>query len=183
MGNEEIDFSNADMLRRKAEEKLLEKKNIADYDIEEADVTRLLHELQVHQIEFEMQNEELRMAYEIAEKALQKYTMLYDLAPMGYFTLNLEGIILDLNFTGAQILGGRRFSLLKSNFKLFVADESKQEFNQFFSKIFSSNSKETCEVRLNCDRKLTCLVYIEGIISSENEQCLLSIVDISRFKK
>ena len=53
----------------------------------ESDVKKLLHELQVHQIELEMQNEELRKANETAETALKKYTMLYDFAPMGYFTL------------------------------------------------------------------------------------------------
>lgn len=183
MQDNEIDFTNAEMLRRKAEERLLGKQNKADENIEEADIKRLMHELQVHQIELEMQNEELRMAYEIAEKALQKYTTLYDLAPIGYFTLNLEGSIFDLNFTGAQMLGGRRFSLLKSNFKLFIVEEYKSEFDQFFSKLFSSNSKETCEVMLGYENKPSCLVHMEGIVNTENEQCFLSVVDLSRFKK
>jgi PAS domain S-box-containing protein len=183
MDNEEIDFTDANMLRKLAEEKLLDKQNQNDEYLNEADIKRLVYELQVHQIELEMQNEELRMAYEIAETSLKKYTTLYDLAPVGYFTLNKEGAICDLNFTAAKMLGGRRFSLLKSNFKLFVADESKLEFNRFFSTLFASNEKETCEIKLGCDKKPSCWVFIEGIISLEGEECFLSVVDISNFKK
>lgn len=181
MENEEIDYTDSNILRRKAEEKLLEKQNNGDEYLDEADIKRLVYELQVHQIELEMQNEELRMAYEIAETSLKKYTSLYDLAPVGYFTLNKDGDICDLNFTGAQMLGGRRFSLIKSNFKLFVDDESKHEFNQFFTKLFKSNSKETCEIKVGCDKKPCSPVYVEGIISLK--ECFLSIVDISNFKK
>ena len=71
----------------------------------ESDFKKLLHELQVHQIELEMQNEELIKANETAETALRKYTMLYDFAPMGYFTLEEDGTICDLNFTAAEMLG------------------------------------------------------------------------------
>ena len=183
MENEEINFTDANMLRKKAEEKLQGKQIDTDEYLDEANIKRLVHELQVHQIELEMQNEELRMAYEIAESALKKYTMLYDLAPMGYFTLNLEGFICDLNFTGAQLLGRRRFSLIKSDFKLFVTDESKEEFNRFFKKVFTSNSKETCEVKLVSDKKNPRLVYMEGIVSLEANQCFLSVVDLSAFQK
>jgi len=59
--------------------------------------------------------------------------MLYDLAPMGYFTLESDGTIIELNFTGAEMLGDRRFSLVKINFKLYVTDESKPVFNEFFA--------------------------------------------------
>jgi PAS domain-containing protein len=102
----------------------------------EVDAKKLLHELQVHQIELEMQNEELRLAIETAEEALKKYTLLFDLAPVGFFTLEPDGTICELNFTAAEILDEKRFSLLGSNFKLFVSDESKPVFNQFFSEVF-----------------------------------------------
>ncbi len=117
MNSEEMNFLDAEILRKKAEEQLLameQKEIIAEG---EADLQRLVHELQVHQIELEMQNEELRLAYETAETALKKYTLLFDLSPMGYFTLDTEGAICELNFTGAEILGERRFSLIDTNFK------------------------------------------------------------------
>ena len=122
MNKEEFDFTDAKMLRQKAEEQLKvkqEKSGLLDLG---KDTTRLLHELQVHQIELEMQNEELKQAYETVETALKKYTMLYDLAPMGYFTLDRDGSICDLNFTGAYLLGDRRFSLMNNNFKLFISE-------------------------------------------------------------
>ena len=181
MSNTDRNLTDEQMLRRKAEELLKTKK--ADQPAIEADVKKLLHELQVHQIELEMQNEELIKANETAEAALKKYTMLYDFAPMGYFTLNPEGGICDLNFTGAELLEDKRFSLLNANFKLFVSPESKSVFNKFLSKVYVSNAKESCEVMLGYDNNPLCYVYMEGIVTGEDRNCLLSVVDISAFKK
>ena len=89
-----------------------------------------------------MQNEELREANETAETALKKYTMLYDFAPMGYFTLEKDGSISELNFTGAEMLGEKRFSLVNSNFKLFVLKVHNPYLTGFsvrFSKVISKN--------------------------------------------
>jgi len=149
----------------------------------ESDTKKLLHELQVHQIELEMQNEELRQANERAEEALRKYTLLYDFAPMGYFTLESDGSISELNFTGAEMLGDKRFSLLNSNFKLFVAESSKPVFNKFFKNVFTSNAKESCELVLGYNGRPLCQVYMEGIVLGDDRKCLLSVVDISGFKK
>ena len=130
-----------------------------------------------------MQNEELRLAYQTAETALKKYTMLYDFAPMGYFTLDSLGTICELNFTGADMLGDRRFALINSNFKLFVSQDSLPEFLVFINKIFSGNAKERCEVMLGYDNNPLCQVYMEGIVTGDEGKCLLSVLDISEFKK
>jgi PAS domain-containing protein len=183
MNDEEIDFTNPKMLRKLAEEKLKTKQSKIDKAHEEADVKKLVHELQVHQIELEMQNEELRQAYDTAETALKKYTMLYDLAPMGYFTIDSDGIIKDLNFTGADMLGEKRFTLVNSNFKLFVFEDSLPSFNNFLTKVFDSNAKESCEVVLVNDKNPLCFVYIEGVVIGDEKLCLLSVVDISGLKK
>ncbi len=183
MSNEKQKHTEAQILRMKAEEQLKEKQKYIKDPVIEIDVQKLLHELQVHQIELEMQNEELQQAYETAEMALKKYTMLYDLAPMGYFTLDVEGSICDLNFTGADMLADRRFSLLNSNFKLFVSDESKPIFNDFFRKVYTTFAKQSCEIMLGYDNTPLCLVYIEGIVTGDDRSCLLSVVDISNFKK
>lgn len=183
MSNEKHQLSDAQMLRLKAEDKLKAKQKKAEQPNTEIDVKRLLHELQVHQIELEMQNEELHLANQTAEAALKKYTMLYDFAPMGYFTLNSEGSIYDLNFTGAEMLGNRRFGLVNSNFKLFVSDDSKPVFNSFLDKVYAGNAKESCEVMLGYDNNHLCDVYIEGILIGDEAKCLLSVVDISGFRK
>ncbi len=181
MISDEMDFMNAKMLRKKAEEQLKAKQLRESISKEETDTKKLLHELQVHQIELEMQNEELRLAYITAETALKKYTMLFDLSPMGYFTLDSDGTICELNFSGAEMLGERRFSLLNSNFKLFVSEDSKPVFNNFFRKVYTSCAKESCEVLLGYDKKPLCSVYMEGVITEDDQKCLLSVVDISKF--
>jgi hypothetical protein len=183
MSTKNQNLTEAQLLRLKAEEKLKEKKAKAEIPVMEADTKKLLHELQVHQIELEMQNEELQDAYTTAESALKKYTLLYDFAPMGYFTLDVDGSINDLNFTGADLLGEKRFSLVNSNFKLFISKESLAVFNKFFSKLYISNAKESCEVMLGYDNTPLCQVYMEGIVTGDERECLLSVVDISGFKK
>lgn len=179
---EDHDYTNPRILRQKAEEILrLKKEKMAQENLE-TDAKKILHELRVHQIELEMQNEELRAAIETAENALKKYTLLFDLAPVGFFTLESDGTISELNFTAAEILDEKRFSLLGSNFKLFVADDSKPVFNQFFGKVFKSKTKQTCEVELGYDNKSLCQVHMEGIVTGENAKCQLSVVDITSFK-
>lgn len=183
MTKDKKNLTDAQMLRLKAEEELKKKQNKQDTPELETDIKRLLHELQVHQIELELQNEELRQANQAAETALKKYTVLYDFAPTGYFTLDPEGRICELNFTGAEILGDKRFSLIDSNFKLFVAEDSKPVFHNFLRKVFAGTVKESCKVELVCDNNSPCMVYIEGIVTGDDQQCLLSVVDISGLQK
>lgn len=183
MNIEEHDFADPRALRLKAEELLKEKQIEADKQIKETDVKKLVHELQVHQIELEMQNEELRQAYETAEAALKKATMLYDLSPLGYLTIENDGTIEELNFTAADMLGERRFGVVGSNFKLYLTDESKPVFNHFLNNVFISNAKESCEVMLGYDNTSLCQVYIEGIVIADDQKCLLSVVDTSGFRK
>jgi len=183
MNDRKQKMMDAGILRKKAEELMRKKQISIDKLGSDIDTRKLLHELQVHQIELEMQNEELQSANETAEAALKKYTMLYDFAPMGYFTLDGDGSICELNFTAAEMLGDKRFSLEGSNFKLFVSDESKPVFNSFFDRVYSGNAKESCEVKLGYDKKILCMVYMEGIVTGDDRKCLLSVVDISGFRK
>jgi PAS domain-containing protein len=171
------------MLRIKAEKQLGQSSDILVKPVNEADIKKLLHELQVHQIELEMQNEELRKANETAETALRKYTMLYDFAPTGYFTIDSEGIIKDLNFTGAEILGEKRFTLENTNIKFFISEGFISIFEKFMSKVFSTIKKESCIINLSRNNNTLHTVYIEGIVISEDHKCLLSVVDITAFKK
>ena len=183
MNKEKRNFTDDQMLRRNAEELLKKKQVNMEKASMETDSIKLLHELQVHQIELEMQNEELIKANETAETALKKYTMLYDFAPMGYFTLDPNGNIYELNFTGAEMLGDKRFSLVNTNFRLFISKESQTVFDKFFSKIYSKNGKESCEVKLGYDGNSLSTVYMEGVVTGDDRNCLLSVVDISGFKK
>jgi len=183
MNKKEENLTESQLLRMKAEEKLKSKRKKLASEVLESDTKKLLHELQVHQIELEMQNEELRQANATAEEALRRYTMLYDFAPMGYFILDGDGSIVDLNFTGAELLGEKRFSLISSNFKVFLDEPSKRVFNLFLKKLFASNSREACELVLSCNDKPLCRVYAEGVVTGDDRQCLLSLIDISEFRK
>lgn len=181
MNSEEMDFTDAKFLRSKAEEQLKEVQRKERILEGEADLQKLLHELQVHQIELEMQNEELTIAREEAEEALRKFTILFDLSSMGYFTLDSEGVICELNFTGAEMLGDRRFSLIGSNFKLFVSEESKPVFNDFFKALYATYVKKTCKVQLGYNKKPSISVYIEGVVTEGDKKCFISVLDAARF--
>jgi len=82
---------------------------------------QILHELQVHQIELEMQNEELRKAQLALEESRQRYADLYDFAPVGYFTFTPEALIKNVNLTGATLLGMARQKLVNRRFRSFIA--------------------------------------------------------------
>lgn len=177
------EFTNQQLLRRKAEEYLKKSQEKKVEQVVESDVMKLLHELQVHQVELEMQNEELCQANASTEEALKKYTMLYEFAPMGYFTLDKNSIISELNFTGAEILGEKRFSLIDSNLKLFITEDSKCVFADFIDRVYANQSKESCEVEIGYNSGPSRRVYMEGVVIADDQQCLLSVVDISSFKK
>jgi PAS domain-containing protein len=184
MNNSEKEtYTDAQLLRLKAETELKLKQKNTGIPEAESDIKKLLHELQVHQIELEMQNDELREANQATELALKRFTMLYDLAPMGYFTLDQNANICELNFTGAELLGERRFSLINTNFKLFVADDSKATFSDFFSKVFSSNYKESCVLQLGYGTNLLSRVYMEGVVTGDDSNCLLSVIDVSSLQR
>ena len=110
--------------------------------------SRLLHELQVHQLELEMQNEELLRAKLEAENALAKYSDLYEFAPIGLFTLQAFGPILEVNLTGAKLLGVERNVLLKSRFEQFIVHEDRQALEHSRDESFLTGVKQTCVVRL-----------------------------------
>src|ERR1051325_6161601 len=116
-----MNSTDAAELRRRAEARLKKQRVDSPLPASDVDPKRLLHELQVHQVELEMQNAGLREARDQVEEALQKYTDLYDFAPVGYFSIDDEGLILDLNLAGAGLLGVERSRLIKRRLQSFTA--------------------------------------------------------------
>ena len=108
----------------------------------------LVHELRVHQIELEMQNEELRRVNLEAEQQRRRYQNLYDFAPVGYFNLNERGTIMDVNLTGVSLLGTPCDGLIHRDFAGFLDQESGDRFELFRRRIVSGGVREQCEVRL-----------------------------------
>jgi PAS domain S-box-containing protein len=112
------------------------------------DPQRLLHELEVHQIELEMQNAELQKARDELEAALEKYTDLYDFAPVGYFSIDESGAILEANLTGAALLGVERSRLINRRLLLFVSPTSRPVFLEFLKEVFTGPEDQVCEALL-----------------------------------
>jgi len=96
--------------------------------LSDGEVRKLAHELQVHQIELEMQNEELRATQLLIESSRQKYLDLFDFAPVGYFAISEKGLILEANLTGAAMLGIERSLLIKEPISEFIASEDQDKY-------------------------------------------------------
>ncbi len=179
--------SDAAELRRRAEARLSEKqkgqRSQAGAQRMTPDTLRLAQELQIHQIELEMQNEQLEQARVETEAALERYTDLYDFAPSGYFTLDRDGTIRQANLTGSELLGVNRARLVNRRFLLFVAENSRPGFRAFAEKVFASRSQETCEAILLREGKSSFYARIEGRISENGQDCRVVVVDITGHKR
>ncbi len=144
---------------------------------------RLLHELQVHQIEMEMQNEELQQARAEVVAVLGQYTDLYDFAPVGYVTLDRDGTIRQANLTGARLLGVERSRLMNRRFGLFVSEDSRPAFNAFLQKVFEGQATKTCEVALRKEGNQPIWAHIEATVSEDGQECRAAVVDITERRR
>lgn len=176
-------ISAASELRRHAEAQLQAKESAADSPRTEDETQRLLHELQVHRIELEMQNAELRQARDELEKSLDKYTELYDFAPVGYFTLDRSGDITAANLSGAGLLGIERSRLIGRNFGLWVTEAFRPAFATFLDTVYSSLGKVVCEVALLTEGKELIYVQVEAMDDTSGRECRLALIDITERKK
>jgi PAS domain S-box-containing protein len=109
---------------------------------------RALHELRVHQIELEMQNEELRRAQEELEGSRARYFDLYDLAPVGYFTLSEQGLILEANLTAAKLLGVARGALVKQPLSRYVLHEDQDIYYLHRKALLETGAPQSWELRV-----------------------------------
>ena len=147
----------------------------------------LVHDLEVYQIELEQQNQELQQLHLEAEQARHKYFDLYDLAPVGYATFGPKGEILEINLTGARLLGEERSRLVNRRFQLFVMPGDIPLFNDFMEKVFSTETKQVCEVTLLKDGGRLAGVRIEGVLGEPKEGtqpvCHAALLDITEQKQ
>ena len=143
---------------------------------------RLLHELRVHQIELEMQNEELRESRAEVESGLQRYTDLYDFAPVGYLTLSAEGAISELNLPAAGLLGRERSRLIGARLRTFVEQASRPAFDAWLRTVFGGPRQRKCELTLLRDRLPPVYVEIEAALSEDGRAGRVVLVDISARK-
>jgi len=109
---------------------------------------RLIHELQVHQIELELQNEELRRAQGELEASRARYFDLYDLAPVGYFSLGEQGLILEANLAGADLLGLARRDLIHQPISRYIFPEDQDVYYRHRRQSLETDTPQECEIRM-----------------------------------
>lgn len=183
-----------DPLRQKAEQALHDKRDTSGKCPDarnaamlerDSDAYKQLHELQVTQIELSMQNsqlQELQQTRMEKEQLLERYTDLYEFAPIGYFTLDRDGTIHEVNLTGTSLIGLVRSKLIGRRLGVFMAIESQPAFRAFLARVFDSGVKQSCEVRLLNTERQPFFAHIKANADATVQTCRLMVVDISARK-
>ena len=151
------------------------------------DVKRLVQLLQIHQIELEHQNEELRIAQEELEVSRNKYVNLFDFAPIPYFTLNKHGIIKEVNLSASKMFEIDRNKLIDKSFSNYISQDEKPIFNSFIAAVFDSHIKQTCEIKVMNKNKNVFHVLLEGLELDDmlgiDQKCQVALIDLTEYKK
>jgi PAS domain S-box-containing protein len=151
------------------------------------DVQKLVHLLQVHQIELEHQNEELRITQNELEVSRNKYVNLFDFSPTPYFTLDMEGIIKEVNLSAGKMLGIGRSKLIGKKLITYIPLNEKDIFNSFIKDVFSLHQKHACELKLMNKDKNVYHVLLEGLEIDDSlepdRKCQVALIDLTEYKK
>ncbi len=168
----------AAQLRRRAEEKLQKKQAKID-DLNAIEIQKLMHEMHVHQIELEMQNDELIQARISLEVARNHYADLYDFAPVGYGTFDKDGRILKANLTLADLVGIARGSLFNTLLYSCIVSEDRDILYIHLQQTFSTKIKQTCELRLLTTDGSLCWIQLSSRVVACTIECLTTLTDIT----
>ena len=174
-----------DRLRQKAEA-IIPYREVIPSPITPEKAQRIIHELQVHQIELEMQNEELRQAQLNLEESRSRYADLYDFAPVGYLTLDRSGIIQEANLTAATQLGVNRGRLINSPLQVYLDSQDRKRWLTHFNKVFSEPSRQTFEVRFKSKDRGNFDASLESLVIEDaggEKKLRTTIIDISARKQ
>ena len=148
----------------------------------EPNLHRLLHELEVHQIELEMQNAELQNARNDSDIARERYSYLFDFAPIGYFALDQAGKIQMVNLSGAKLAGAARTRLVGQSFTQQMPLSLRPAFTEFLRQVFAVPGKHTIETEFASKGEKNRFVNIEAQCAPKAEQCLVVVVDVTKRK-
>lgn len=186
MGKKPDGSTKLNALRRKAEGLLrATKRDVATMPV--TDVRQLVHELQVHQIELDMQNEELRRTQLELEAARDRYTGLYDFSPAGYLTLDRHGTVVEANLRAGKLLGIDRNKLIGQSLSLFVASNDQDTFHRHCQDVWKTSTRQVCELNLREKSGAACCLYIESLAVQEESgpsiHSRTAMLDISARKR
>ncbi|MEO5657965.1 MAG: ATP-binding protein [Nitrospiria bacterium] len=174
---------------RKRAEARMKESPAAPRNLSPQEIGRLIHELEVHQIELEMQNDELRAAQEGLEASRHQFADLYDFAPVGYVTLDEIGRILQINLTGAGQLGLERKWLIKQPFDSHILHQDHERFGAHLQAVFKTQIRQTCEIRIRRrvgNDKIPFETRLESIFIQTPEgqrQCRTALTDIEEVNR
>lgn len=168
-------------LRKQAEAQLESQASLNRARVSDDSAKKVFHDLQVHKIELEMQNQELKEALTQRNAALESYTELYEFAPVPYLTIGRNSIILNANYAAASLLGKAAESLYALRLGAFFSDDALPAFNAFLDKAFISSKKESCETKLLVDGH-TLSVMLHSNRGQKKGDLLIEIVDVSQLK-
>jgi PAS domain S-box-containing protein len=140
---------------------------------------RVVHELRVHQLELEMQNETLREARLVAEAGWERFQELYDFAPAGYFSVDGQGAILEVNLAGARLLGADRAILANRRFARFLTRADRAVFATFLQRGLENQEHPPCEVSLPGGRTGGIRVRLQGASSADGKVLQMVALDIT----
>jgi len=170
-------------LRRRAEERMSIKGGTEETPDQSEDLQKIIHELRVHQIELEIQNEELLRIRNELDAEVERYSELYDFAPVGIFTLDKNSTIIEVNLNGAVMLGTNRSSLCGRRFLDFIAEEFRADFNDFMKGVFEDTEKDTHEIECSLKVDSGIFAHISAHVREAGEFCLIAVMDITGLKE
>ena len=167
-------------LRQRAEQRLRKNRRGVVKLSHEA-LLKQVYELQVHQVQLEMQNEELRRSELALQLAQEHYSDLYDFAPTTHLTLDSDNVILEANLHAARLLGINRGKLIRQKFTRFISAEAQDNYYLFCRQVFASDAWQSVELELIAARGKRLIVHVDGVrdVTFERKQCRLSIIDIT----
>lgn len=168
-------------LRRRAEAQLKIQSQDSKSIPTEKDAKRALHELQVHQIELEMQNEQLQHTQIAERKTSQRYTELFEFAPVAYFVMDQASIINQLNLRAAILLDIDRVNLVGQSFVEHLKAEYKTVFSHCLSTVLEGGGIQTCEIAVQVSKRVVWL-SVKINIDDTDTSCLVTMIDISERK-
>jgi len=168
-------------LRQRAEAQLEKQAEPNNPSANTKSTKRMLQELQVHRIELEMQNEELQRAQLAEKESSQRYTDLFEFAPIAYFVIDLNGIISQVNLRGASLLGIERANLVGEKFDNHIITSHKNVFHNCLENVFEGEGIQSCEILVQADNR-TFWLTIEASLDDNKTHCLTAMIDITERK-
>jgi len=186
MKTDESDKARRSRLRKLAEQEV-KNPGRSVQALPKSDAIELIHELQVHQVELEMQNDELRRIQSELEDSRKKYFDLYDLAPVGYVTLDRNGLMREVNLAGAELLGRERARLKGNRFARFVEKSAQDEVYKFCRRLFESGRREEVAITITHGEKAPLDILLSGVALRDHQGnlnlCQVTMTDITARKE